>query len=186
MQPSLITPRLRLRPFEVGDSIAVQRLAGDRRVALAATAIPHPYPDGEAERWIATHAPAFVARREITFAIALADEGALVGAIALIDLSERHARGELGYWIGVDYWNRGYCTEAAAEMIRYAHESLRVTKIVARCALQNKASSRVMEKLGLEREGLLAKHAWKHGRYDDVLVYGLVLPGRELRGPECM
>jgi len=91
----------------------------------------------------------------------------------------RHARGELGYWIGVDYWNLGYCTEAAAAVIRYARDAIGITKIVARCALENYASAGVMEKIGLKREGLLAKHALKHGRYDDILVYGLVLPGRE-------
>jgi ribosomal-protein-alanine N-acetyltransferase len=179
MQPTLTTSRLRLRPFELGDAGAVQRLAGEPRVARAASAIPHPYPDGEAERWIGTHAAGFATRREITFAVTLLNDGRLVGAMALIDLSERHARGELGYWIGVDYWNLGYCTEAAAAVIRYARDAIGITKIVARCALENYASARVMEKIGLKREGLLAKHALKHGRYDDILVYGLVLPGRE-------
>jgi RimJ/RimL family protein N-acetyltransferase len=56
--------------------------------------------------------------------VTLLNDGRLVGAMALIDLSERHARGELGYWIGVDYWNLGYCTEAAAAVIRYARDAI--------------------------------------------------------------
>ncbi|MFO1397943.1 MAG: GNAT family N-acetyltransferase [Burkholderiales bacterium] len=178
MQPTLESTRLCLRPFDVTDAGAVQRLAGDERVARAAAAIPHPYPEGEAERWISTHGEAFAARREVVFAVTLHERNELVGAISLFDLGEPHARGELGYWTGVEHWNRGYCTEAAARLIRYAHEELGVTKIVARCSAENLASSRVMTKLGMKREGLLAKHALKHGRFVDMLVYGLVLPGR--------
>ena len=167
-----------MRPFELADASTVQRLAGDERVARAAAAIPHPYPDGEAERWISTHAEAFASRREIVFAVTLPERNELVGAMSLLDLSQPHARGELGYWTGVEYWNRGYCTEAAARLIRYAQEELGITKVVARCAAHNRASSRVMEKVGMKCEGLLVKHAFEHGRYVDMLVYGLILPGR--------
>ena len=178
MQPTLTSARLCLRPFVLADANDVQRLAADKRVALAATTIPHPYPDGAAEAWISTHAGAFSAKREVAFAITLRDGGELVGAISLLDISQRHARGEVGYWTGVDYWNRGYCTEAFTRLVPYAYEELGITKIVARCSAQNTASAKVMEKTGLKREGLLLKHSLKHSEFDDVLVYGLVLPGR--------
>ncbi len=178
MQPTLTSTRLCLRPFELSDAGVVQRLAGDKRVALAASTIPHPYPDGAAEAWISTHAGAFASKREVTFAVALRDGGELVGAISLLDISELHARGEVGYWTGVEYWNMGYCTEAFVRLIPYAHEELGITKVVARCSTQNPASARVMEKAGLKREGLLPKHFIRHGRFDDVLLYALVLPGR--------
>ena len=183
MQPTLTSARLCLRPFELADASAVQRLASDERVALAATTIPHPYPDGAAEAWISTHADAFAAKREVIFAVTLRDRTELVGAISLLDISQQHARGEVGYWTGVEYWNHGYCTEAFARIIPYAYEELGITKMVARCSAQNPASARVMEKAGLKREGHLLKHSFKHGRFDDVLIYGLVLPGRGECGP---
>jgi ribosomal-protein-alanine N-acetyltransferase len=178
MQPTLTSARLRLRPFSLADARTVQRLAGDKTVALAASTIPHPYPDGAAEAWISTHADDFDAKREVIFAVTLSEGGELIGAISLLDLNELHARGEVGYWIGTDYWNRGYCTEAFSRVIRYANEELAITKIVARCSAQNVASARVMEKVGLRREGCLLKHTFKHGRFDDVLLYGLVCPLR--------
>jgi len=178
MQPSLTSSRLCLRPFALPDASTVQRLAGNKRVALAATTIPHPYPDGAAEAWIATHANAFISKREVTFAITLQEGGELVGAISLLDISPQHERAEVGYWVGLEYWGRGYCTEAFSRLIPYAYEELAITKIVARCSEQNTASARVMEKAGLKREGRFLKHSKKHGKFDDVLVYGLVLPGR--------
>lgn len=77
----------------------------------------------------------------------------------------------VSYWTGIDYWNRGYCTEAFTRRVPYAHEELGITKVVARCSAQNAASARVMEKTGLKREGLLLRHSLKHGQFDDVLVY---------------
>jgi len=178
MQPTLTSARLCLRPFALTDARDVQRLAGDKRVALAATTIPHPYPDGAAQAWISTHAESFENMREANFAVTLREGGTLVGAISLLDISRKHERCEVGYWTGVDYWNRGYCTEALSRVIPYVYEDLKLTKVVARCSAWNAASARVMEKAGLRREGLLLKHALKHGKFEDVLVYGLVLPGR--------
>ena len=178
MQPFLESTRLVLRPFQSGDAQAVQRLAGDRRVADAATTIPHPYPDGAAEAWIATHTPSFIAGTEVTYAVTLLDGGSLVGTVSLLDISKKHARAELGYWTGVEYWGSGYCTEAVCRLIPFAYEHLGVTKIVARCLARNPASARVMEKAGLKKEGRLAQHVLKNETYEDVLIYGLVLPGR--------
>jgi ribosomal-protein-alanine N-acetyltransferase len=178
MQPTLYSERLILRPYQVEDGPAVQRLAGDIRIADTTTTIPHPYPPDAAEAWISTHAQAFSERTGATFAITLRDTGVLVGTISLIEISMKHARAEVGYWIGVEFWGYGYCTEALNKIISFALESLSVTRIVARCLARNPASARVMEKSGLKREGLLSKHILKNGTYEDILLYGLVLPAR--------
>lgn len=179
VQPRLSTPRLCLRPFSAADAPAVQRLAGDARVALPTAAVPHPYPDGAAEAWIATHAAAFAARQEVSFAICLRQTDELIGAISLMQMHAGDARAEVGYWIGVDHWGRGYCSEALVGLIGYAHQGLGLTRIVARCAASNPGSARVMEKAGLVREGLLRQHTRKQGRFEDMLLYGMVLPGRQ-------
>lgn len=178
MQPTLHTERLILRPFSLADAEDVRRLAGDPRIADTTLSIPHPYPEGAAEAWIATHAAGFAARKEIVFAVTEAKSGSLVGTVVLLDISVEHAMAELGYWTGTEYWSRGFGTEAALRLIQFAREELGLTRIVAKCLARNPASARVMEKLGLQREGYLVQHIKKHGRYEDVLFYGLVLPGR--------
>lgn len=178
MQPSLTTERLVLRAYSLADAPAVQRLAGDARIADTTTTIPHPYPDGAAEAWIARHAGDFAARREVTFAVVRRSDSELLGTVSLRDLSATQARAELGYWIAVEHWGSGYCTEAVRRLIAYAQSDLQVTRIIARCMARNQASAKVMEKAGLEREGLLRRDTLKNGLFEDMLLYGLVLPGR--------
>lgn len=179
MQPNLRTPRLTLRPFDVTDADDVERMAGDFRVAETAAAIPHPYPNGAAVAWIATHLPSFAERSGIIYAITDSATNELLGAISLLDMLEHHARCEMGYWVAHKHWSTGVCTEAARAIIDYAHKELGITRVVARCLSRNVGSARVMEKAGLVREGYLAKHVNHRGVFEDLILYGIVLPGRQ-------
>ena len=117
-QPSLETARLLLRPFTLADAPTVERLAGAYEVAHTTQNIPHPYPAGAAEEWIATHPDNFSAGSMVTFAIILREQAELCGATSL-RITQRQHHAELGYWLGVPYWNRGYTTEAAMALLSY-------------------------------------------------------------------
>lgn len=180
-QPTLTTALLTLRPFALSDAADVQRLAGDRSVADTTLRIPHPYLDGAAEEWIATHAPGFEAGTLADFAITLRSSGELVGSIGLI--IERSAdRAELGYWIGAESRNLGYCTEAGHAVIDYGFRSLDLNKITAHHFKRNPASGRVMQKLGMQLEGQQAQHVKKWDHYEDIVLYGLVREAWRARG----
>ena len=138
-QPVLRTSRLILRPFVFEDALAVQLLAGAREVADTTLHIPHPYPSGAAEQWIATHSTAWDARTGVTYAVTDATNGVLLGATALT-IAPAHARGELGYWIGVPYWNLGYCTEAARPVVDLGFRELGLHRVQARHLTRNPAS----------------------------------------------
>jgi ribosomal-protein-alanine N-acetyltransferase len=172
-QPTLKTERLVLHPFMLADAPAVQALAGAREVASTTLNVPHPYEDGMAETWIGTHAPGYAAGEQATFAVRLKEGNALVGAIGLT-VSGDHARAELGYWIGVPHWNRGYASEAAVEMLRFGFEELGLNRIYAIHLVRNPASGRVMQKAGMRHEGTLRQHVRKWGAFEDVACYGLI------------
>ncbi len=158
--PTLGTRRLVLRPFAPTDAPRVQFLAGAREIYATTLNLPHPYGAGLAEQWIGSHAAAFDGGKGVTLAITLADNGEFVGAIGLRAQSE-HQRAELGYWIGVPYWNRGYCTEAAVAVIRYGFDELGLHKITSRHLKGNHASERVMVKAGMRKEGELVDEVYK-------------------------
>jgi len=171
-QPTLRTPRLALRPFATSDASTVQRLAGVAAVADTTLTIPHPYTDGLAEAWIATHEPPYTRRDNVVFAIT-GEEGNLVGAINL-RLELGHHRGELGYWIGEPFWGRGYATEAVRAVLEYGFLTLALNRIEARHLVRNPASGRVMQKAGMRREGEQRQHVRKNGRFEDLEYYGIL------------
>jgi L-fuculose-phosphate aldolase len=171
-RPTLRTERLILRPFHPDDAPAVRRLAGTREVADNTLTIPHPYPPGEAERWIATHAPAHENGELVIFAITTDADG-LVGAVGL-KLTGDAGIAELGYWIGVPYWGHGYATEAAREVVRYGFERLALQRIQARAFSRNPASTRVLQKIGMRHEGFLRKGLRKNDELLDTELYGIL------------
>lgn len=172
-QPTLTSKRLILRPFSPADAPVVQRLAGDRRIAETTLNIPHPYEDGMAEQWIATHGPAYDAGTQATFAIVLLEPEQLVGAIGLIVNRELH-KAELGYWVGHPYWNRGYATEAAIAILDFGFGKLGLNRIGAKHLARNPSSGRVMEKAGMLREGRARQDTMKWGQFEDLVSYGIL------------
>jgi RimJ/RimL family protein N-acetyltransferase len=171
-RPTLTTTRLVLRPFTIADAPEVTRLVSDRRIADTTLNIPHPYDESMAEAWIGMHAEAADRGDSVTLAITGKD-GALVGAVALA-IAPAQQRGELGYWIGVAYWGRGYATEAAAAMVDYAFTTLGLRRVVAHCLTRNVGSARVMEKVGMQREGTLREHVVKWDVPEDVALYAIL------------
>jgi RimJ/RimL family protein N-acetyltransferase len=174
-QPTLTTERLTLRPFIADDAFDVERLAGRREIADTTLNIPHPYPHGGAAEWIRTHGPAWNDGSSATFAIVGGEKSALVGAIGLMIKAE-HRRAELGYWIALDCWNRGYATEASQRLIDFGFDVLSLHRIEARHFLRNPASGRVMQKLGMQHEGVERDWAFKWDRFEALAVYSILAP----------
>jgi len=172
-QPYLQTDRLILRPFSLDDAPTVQKLAGDKDIASTTLNIPHPYEDGMAEQWISTHKERFVKGELSNFAITLRSGGGLIGAVGLV-INLLHERAELGYWIGKPYWNKGYCTEAAREVLRYGFEQLKLNRIHASFFTKNQSSGRVMEKIGMKYEGCFRQHVIKWGVFEDLKEYSIL------------
>lgn len=172
-QPTLLSRRLRLRPFSVADAADVQRLAGAREIADTTLNVPHPYEVGMAEAWIKTHAARFAEGKLVAYAITGLDNGDLLGAVSLVP-QPAHCSAELGYWIGVPFWGRGYATEAAGRLMDYGFSDLGLNRIEAHHLARNPASGRVMQKLGMRYEGTLRQKVRKWGRFEDVAMYGLL------------
>lgn len=169
-RPTLRTERLTLRPFTNADAPAVQRLASAYEVALNTLMIPHPYPEGAAEEWIAKHDEDFAENRIHHFALDRDRE--LIGAMALV--MKVDALAEIGYWIGVPYWKHGYASEAAAEVVRYGFEECGLERIYACHFARNPASGRVLQKVGMQYEGTLRRHLLKWDERVDLAYYGLL------------
>ena len=172
-QPIIRTERLTLRPFRRADAKDVQRLAGSKAIADTTARVPHPYENGMAEEWIKTHGSLFRRKKAVIYAITRTATGELVGAIGL-ELHTANERAEIGYWVGRRYWNRGYATEAAEAMLMYGFTELGLQRIYAHHFERNPSSGRVMQKIGMKREGILRKHFKKGERFENLVFYGIL------------
>jgi RimJ/RimL family protein N-acetyltransferase len=143
----LETTRLVLRPPVEDDAPAIVAVASDWRVAET-TLVPHPYALGDALAWIAQAREAWREHGMGALAIFTPQGQAFIGAIGLRPTSvEGHA--SAGYWFCPSVWGRGFATECLRELIRYGFEVRRLARIEANHLLENPASGRVMEKVGM-------------------------------------
>ena len=177
MATILTTNRLTLRPLETGDAGPIERLAGDKEVADTTLNMPHPYPAGAAVPFIQARREAAGRGDGYSFAVTRTDDDAFLGIVGL-HIQKIHHMAEIGYWIGKPYWGNGYCSEAAARVLAFAFDDLRLNRVYAAAMTRNPASSRVMEKIGMTFEGVLRQHIRKGDAYEDLRYYGIVRTDR--------
>ncbi|ATL91796.1 GNAT family N-acetyltransferase [Aeromonas sp. CU5] len=138
-----------LRPLQAADDREIVRYCSDEALARYTLNIPHPYPPEGARDWLALSWRKAALGLGWSWAITLPEEGgaALVGVISL------HWNGELAWWVGVPWQNRGLATRAAGLVKAFAFDQLQLPALTARHMPDNLASGRVMAKLGMHYRG---------------------------------
>jgi [ribosomal protein S5]-alanine N-acetyltransferase len=169
---------LTLGAFEADDAPELQRLAGAREIADTTLAIPHPYELDHARAWISQQRREAARGRAINFAIRLRTSGALIGSVGLRDIDPEHLQAELGFWIGREWWGNGYAREAAAAVLAFGFDALGLNRICAHHMNRNPAAGRVLQAVGMQREGLLRQRVRKWGAYEDVVLYAILRDDR--------
>ena len=169
IRPTLETERLRMRPYTEADIAELLPLIGTREVAATTLRIAHPYTEQDARGFFA------LAKEpdKLWLAITLRSDGRQIGGIGL-RIEQQHQHAELGYWLGVEYWGKGYATEAGREMLRYGFEDLGMHRIFATHFRHNPASGRILKKLGMQYEGCQREHLRKWDQFVDSEIYGLL------------
>lgn len=169
--PVLETARLLLRAPADRDIPALVKLAGAREVAATTLRIPHPYTEADAGEFLLACREGRARGERILFAICRGED--MIGMVGL-EIQPKHSHAELGYWIGVPYWGKGYCTEAARAVLEFGFGTLKLHRIYAGHFRGNDASRRVLDKLGMQHEGCAREHVEKWGKFLDVENYALL------------
>lgn len=144
VRPAIGTDRLILRGVTRADAAAVTELANDLGVVGNTSQMPYPYRPADAEAFVAGCERADP-RHEATFAIEHRQFG-VMGVLAF-DRNEQ-GRGEVGYWLGRPFWNRGYATEALTAALRWMKFDWRKNVVWAGHFADNRASGQVLVKAG--------------------------------------
>ena len=162
--PVLETSRLRLRPLKMGDAQDMFRyvvwethesLRDSRRVLRGAL---RQYRRGEPS----------------SYAVERRSDHRMIGTIGFMWVNLEHRSGEVGYSFARDCWGQGYATEALRAVLQFGFDTLRLHRIEAQHEVDNPASGRVMEKCGMQCEGVLRGRVFNKGHFSDVKLYAIL------------
>ena len=170
--PVLQTERLTLRRFRLTDVDDVVTFANDEEWQRYLP-LPYPYERVHGEQFVAE---SFLKDWKSKPAFAIVLDDTVIGEINL-GIDKRRQTAEMGYSIARKHWGNGYATEAARAIVDWSFETFCLTKIYAYSNVDNNRSWRVMERIGMIREGLLrseAPDARDPNRRQDAVYYGIL------------
>ncbi len=170
--PQLDTERLHLRRFELKDLPTVVELLSDKVISDNVVNIPFPYGKDDAVQWLNGVIQGYKQRRSFVFAITPKGGEEVIGAIGL-HVIRHHNRAEMGYWIGQQFWNKGYASEAVSALLKFGFETLKLNKIHANHFVDNPASGKVLSNNRMVKESTLIDHYKKGDQYKTVVQYRL-------------
>jgi aminoglycoside 6'-N-acetyltransferase len=169
----LRTARLTLRPFTEADAGAFAAYRSDPGVARYQS-WDAPYPLASAVAFIRELAAAEPDRPGEWFQIALDLDGELVGDCAFAPWAHEPRTAEIGFTLAPGHQRRGYAREAVTALLGYLLDTLGKHRVTATCDARNLASARVLEAVGMRREGHLVEASWAKGEWTDDFVYALL------------
>lgn len=112
-------------------------------------------------------------RKEYGFCISLTDQTP-IGLIGLSNCSDKFKNAALWFKLAPEYWGKGYTVEAALALLEFGFTQLSLHRIEAGVATENTASIRILEKIGMKREGLRRKILPIRGEWKDNYHYALL------------
>lgn len=172
------TGRLELRPWRLGDVDDVFAYARDPEWSRFLRMLPRPYTRADAERFVAGQ---LLLDRTEHAAWAVTYQGRAIGGVNL-RMNLDHGLAEIGYSIAKAQWNQGFCSEAARAVIDAGFSTVaELNRIHARADHRNTASQRVMEKVGMRKEGVLRQSRIERGEVIDEAWFAILR--REWRSP---
>jgi RimJ/RimL family protein N-acetyltransferase len=172
----ILTDRLRLRPMERKDIADFVRHLNDWDVQQWLTIPPFPYEHTDGEAYLAVVQANHATAHPTAFVIADRTSDLALGA-ASVEIGEE-AQGELGYWLGREYWGRGLMKEAVAALVRHAAAHRGIRRLVAVIDPENVRSQRVLTACGLTDRGLRGRPQPSRRGSTQVREYELVFEPR--------
>ncbi len=163
----------KLRKWEIDDIQSVVKYANNKNVAdNLRNVFPHPYTLENAEGYVRLCISSGETKQCCR---AITVNGEVVGSIGVFIKDDVYCKtGEVGYWLGEDFWGRGIMSQAIKEICEFVFDNYEVVRIFAEPFAWNIGSRKALEKAGFKLEGILEKNVFKNGIIGDTCMYGLI------------
>jgi ribosomal-protein-alanine N-acetyltransferase len=167
------TRRLVIRQFQSDDWQHVHSYLADPAV-MAYIVTEDPYTKAQAREFVARNS----GEEAKALAVTLKAGGILIGHLVFRPWLAPQTY-EIGWTINKAYHGQGYATEAASALLQYAFAELKLHRVISVCQPENTASYRVMEKIGMRREGWFRQCAQgRDGKWWDEYFYAVLAEER--------
>jgi len=162
-----------LREWKNTDIESVAVNANNKKIAeKLRNVFPFPYSKADAEFFVNM---CINADKTKDLFLAIDVGGKAVGSIGVFKKDDVYCKsGEIGYWLGEEYWGKGIVTEAIKQICEIAFDKFDLVRIFAEPYANNTGSRKVLEKAGFELEGIMKKGVYKNGEIHDYCMYSLI------------
>lgn len=110
----------------------------------------------------------------IRWTITASSDGSVMGTCGFHNWKREHARAEMGYELGKDFWRQGYMTEALSAILEHGFRKMELNRVEAFVTNGNERSLGLLNKLGFNAEGCLHQYEWARGKYQDQWICSLL------------
>ncbi|WP_410511519.1 GNAT family protein [Paenibacillus sp. BR2-3] len=166
------TKRLLIRDFKEEDWSRVHSYCSDEEVTKYT--LWGPNSEGHTKDFInkSISAQYINPREKHELAITIKTTNDLIGNCCL---NIEGSNAEIGYCFSKNYWGNGFATEVANILLKFGFKQIGLHRIYATCRPQNVGSARVMEKIGMKKEGHLREHVRSKNRWQDSYIYSILV-----------
>jgi ribosomal-protein-alanine N-acetyltransferase len=171
--PTLETERLLLRRLTLDDAADVFAYARDPLVAQYTSWEPHRSLQDSLD-FLRGAVAAYERQEAYPWGMVHKADGVLIGTCGYLEWSRPHHKAEIGYALQRGYWGQGVMSEALRAVIAFGFTQMELNRIEACSLPENTGSWRVMEKAGMQREGVLREWVYSKGRFRDIVFYSLL------------
>lgn len=171
--PTIETDRIILRKMCLDDAEDMFEYASDREVSRYTAWYTHHVLE-DSKLFLNYVINSYQNHQVSSWGIVQKADKKFIGTAGFMNWNVEHARGEIGYALSRKYWGKGYMTEVVNAIIYFGFRTMMLNRIEARCEIENIASARVMEKVGMKYEGILRQNMFMKGKYRDLKMYSIL------------
>lgn len=164
------TERLLLRKIQPDDAEMVYMWMGDPEVCKYERWKPHPNSD-YSYGYIIEVFDGY--KSDYTYQWGIELTGKLIGSVSIVNINDYDQKAILGYCLARKFWSNGYTTEAVKAVLRYMFIEIGLNRIEASHSINNIASGRVLEKVGMFLEGQAKDYYFCNSGFQDSRLFGL-------------
>lgn len=168
------TERLLLREYTVDDEAAVHEFASDPLVPRYDSWGPNTARQTREHMLRHIEEQRIWPRDDVSLVAQLRTERKVIGSVRLWVVDTENRCAELGYTFNRSYWRNGFATEAASALLAVAFRELNLHRVAATCDTRNTGSWRLMEKIGMRREGHFMRDKFQKGEWRDSFLYAML------------